>query len=141
MAGAVDRLPRVRVPRPPHPTIDPSPVRFSFKYLDLRSEKFAFRYCETDFLESLLEEFRRLSACTVSEFCEWDNERHSHAIAFAETTEPDGFPGLDDQLEPEVFWQFGLVRKRPWRIHGFFIDSVFYVVWLDPDHRLHGRQN
>ncbi len=139
MAGAVEIRARVRIPKPAHPTIDLSPVRFSFKYLDLASD--SFERCEKDFLRSLLEEFKRLSACTVSEFCEYDNERHSHAIAFLDTTEPTGFPGLDEQLEPEVFWQFGVVRNRPWRVHGFFIDSVFYVVWLDPEHRLDGQRN
>jgi hypothetical protein len=141
MAGAVEIRARARIPIPAHPTTDQSPVRFSFKYLDLVSEKFAFERCKNDFLRCLLEELKRLSACNVSEFCEYDNERHSHAITFLDTTEPNGFPGLEDQLEPEYFWQFSLVRNRPWRVHGFFIDSVFYVVWLDPEHRLDGRRN
>jgi hypothetical protein len=89
-------------------------------------------------LHDLFEEFKRLSTGIVSDCCEYDNERHSHYIHFEETTEPNGF-GLDEQIEPETFWQFGLRPDRPWRIHGFFIDSIFYVVWLDPQHRLDGR--
>ena len=141
MAGAAGFPGRVRIPRPAHPIIDESPVRFSFKYLDLISEKFAFELCDREFLRCLLEEFKRLSARSVSEFCEYDNERHSHFITFADTTEPGGFPGLEDQIEPEVFWQFSLVCNCPWRVHGFFVDSVFYVVWLDPEHRLDGQRN
>lgn len=140
MAGAPETRVRARIPKPIHPTIDESPVRFSFKYLDLAHEKFSFERCEIGFLRCLFEEFRCLSARNVSEFCEYDNARHSHAITFADTTEPSGFPGLDDQLEPEVCWQFGICRTRPWRVHGFFIDSVFYVVWLDPEHLLDGRR-
>lgn len=25
----------------------------------------------------------------------------------------------------------------PRRVHGILIDEVFYVIWLDPDHRLY----
>jgi hypothetical protein len=141
MAGAGQGQARTRIPKPAHPTVDSSPVRFSFKYLDLESEKFAFGRCESDFLRCLLDEFKSLSACNVSEFCEYDNDRHSHAIVFPDTTEPCGFPGIEDQAEPEVCWQFGILRDRPWRVHGFFIESVFYVVWLDPEHRLDGQRN
>jgi hypothetical protein len=142
MAGATDNKTRARtrIPRPAHPTLNQSQVKFSFQYLDLESEKFGFDRCGIEFLKCFLCEMKRLGRHTVAEFCEWDNDRHSHAIEFSETTEPGGFPGLDDQLEPEEFWQFGLVRTRPWRVHGFFIDSVFYVVWLDPEHRLSGTK-
>jgi hypothetical protein len=27
------------------------------------------------------------------------------------------------------------------RVHGFFLDEVFYVVWLDPDHKLYPTRN
>lgn len=41
-------------------------------------------------------------------------------------------PVGSEQLE---FWQFR-VNKSKGRIIGFFIDNVFYVVWLDPHHNL-----
>jgi hypothetical protein len=25
------------------------------------------------------------------------------------------------------------------RVHGFFIGNVFYIVWLDPDHKLYSK--
>jgi hypothetical protein len=126
-----------RIPRPP-PVLDLSPVTFSFKYLDVQTNpKFLFALCDMQFLECLIEELRRLSSGTVSEFCEWDNDRHSHAIRFDETTEPNGFAHMDEQLDPEEPWQFGIRANRAWRVHGFFIDSVFYIVWLDPMHNLH----
>lgn len=128
-----------RIPRPP-PIQDPSPVTFSLKYLDLESNnKFGFELCTHEFLRALLLELKRLCAGTVSQFCEWDNTRQSHAFVFNETTEPEGFLRLDEQLEPEFYWQFGIERSRPWRVHGFFIDSVFYIVWLDPEHRLNAQ--
>jgi hypothetical protein len=101
--------------------------------------RFAFRHCELDFVEQLFAELKRLSAGTVSEFCEYDNDRHSHAIIFEHTQEPDGFTHLDEQVEPEEFWQFGIRPDRQWRVHGFFTGSVFQIVWLDPLHNLERR--
>jgi hypothetical protein len=33
--------------------------------------------------------------------------------------------------------QFSLSSNKHGRVHGFFIDEVFYVVWLDADHLLY----
>ena len=33
-------------------------------------------------------------------------------------------------------WQLG-INSTTFRIHGFFIENVFYVVWLDPLHMLY----
>lgn len=130
------RRARPRIPSVP-PLLDTSPVTFSFKFLDLRgNHRFVFAHCDLDFLEHLLGELRRLSRGTVGDFCEYDNDRHSHAIIFVETQEPQGFPNLDEQVEPEEYWQFGIRPDRRWRVHGFFIESVFYIVWLDPMHNL-----
>lgn len=41
-------------------------------------------------------------------------------------------PGNDEQLE---YWQFR-INKSKGRVIGFLIDSVFYIVWLDPHHNL-----
>jgi hypothetical protein len=134
--GDPDVRPEARIPRP-HPVLDTSPVTFSFKFLDVTdNEKFVFGHCTMDFFEHLLVELQRLSRGTVMDFCEYDNERHSHAIIFENTQEPQGFANLSEQVEPEEYWQFGIRPDRPWRVHGFFIDSVFYVVWLDPKHNL-----
>jgi hypothetical protein len=29
-----------------------------------------------------------------------------------------------------------VLEHHTWRVHGFFISSVFYIVWLDPEHQL-----
>lgn len=61
---------------------------------------------------------------------------HNHKIDFSNTTEPAGFVHLPEQVEPEEYWQFAVQEHHTWRVHGFFIASVFYIVWLDPDHQL-----
>jgi hypothetical protein len=128
--------PPVHIPRS-HPTVDESPVYFSFKYLDLDSnEKFAIDRCEADFLASLLKELHGICQGQVWNLADFENRRHNHMISFAETTEPNGFIHLPEQVEPEVYWQFAVLQSHTWRVHGFFIASVFYIVWLDPYHQL-----
>jgi len=34
-------------------------------------------------------------------------------------------------------YQFSLSSNEHGRVHGFLIDEVFYIVWLDPDHQLY----
>ncbi|MBS4029933.1 MAG: hypothetical protein KGZ63_00685 [Clostridiales bacterium] len=33
-------------------------------------------------------------------------------------------------------WQFGITGNEYGRAHGFFVKNTFYIVWLDPDHKL-----
>lgn len=33
-------------------------------------------------------------------------------------------------------WQLGIDNHK-FRVHGFFIENVFYIVWLDPNHNLY----
>lgn len=134
--------PGPRIPRAEHPTADLSAVTFSFKYLDLDTNaKFGMNGCDRGFLSEFLRELHRLSQGTVSEFCEYESRRHSHHILFAQTSEPNGFVHLPEQVEPEEYWQFAVSEDHNWRVHGFFIDSVFYIVWLDPLHQLYPNVN
>ncbi len=85
---------------------------------------------------------RVYSASSVDEFLDQNNKEHRHLIDFGATSEKDGFvgaPGVDeDQLNYAQAWQFGVSAKKDWRVHGFVIGDTFYVVWLDPRHRLAG---
>ena len=85
---------------------------------------------------------RIYSAGSVDEFLDQNNKEHRHVIDFEATREKDGFmgaPGVDeDQLNYAQAWQFGVAVKTEWRVHGFVIEDTFYVVWLDPMHRLSG---
>ena len=52
------------------------------------------------------------------------------------------FNSLNDELMEQVIddcWQLG-IDNQGFRIHGFFIDNVFYIVWLDPNHVLYERK-
>ena len=61
-----------------------------------------------------------------------------HPIDWKDTTEPYGF-GIPNEekivLDPP--YQFQISANEHGRVHGFFRDNVFYIVWLDPDHNLY----
>ena len=59
-----------------------------------------------------------------------------HHHEWIKTTEPKGF-GLKGQLADCQGWQFQITSNEHGRVHGFFIGEVFFVVWLDPQHKLY----
>jgi hypothetical protein len=89
-----------------------------------------------DFLECL----HKFSSWAVDDFCNANNNEHRHPIYFPETNEKEGFvkaPNIDEeQLKFAEAWQFEVAPKSNGRAHGFLIGDTFYLVWLDPCHRL-----
>jgi len=45
-----------------------------------------------------------------------------------------GLPKEDDLVDQP--YELGITRNEHGRVHGFFVETVFYVVWLDPKHQL-----
>jgi hypothetical protein len=135
------RTPNLRIPRPAVVPGGDAPISFSFQYLDADGNaKFRLDDCPADYLRALVSALQNWTGRTLDEFCEHVPERKNHQIAFEETTEPEGFRQLDEQLRTHEAWQFGLTRDSDWRVHGMLIGSVYHVVWLDPHHRLYKQK-
>ncbi|MBF0507756.1 MAG: hypothetical protein HQK57_02385 [Deltaproteobacteria bacterium] len=83
----------------------------------------------------MLARLRDMSGISVGEFMSGRSMR-SHPIDWLSTTRPDGF-NLNDDLKEFGAWQFQVTGNAHGRVHGLLIDNVFFVVWLDPDHRLY----
>jgi hypothetical protein len=123
---------------------NPERVRFCFDYLQPDHPKFPLSSCSDKFLQALLREIVRYSNWTVDLFKDMNNVNHRHSTTFGETTEPEGFADIDpsdQELWTEEAWQFALPGERgtpsdAWRVHGFIMNNIFHVVWLDPDHKL-----
>lgn len=114
-------------------------LRFSFKLIHLDGEKFCTRRCGNGYLERFLVRFRDISRLKVKEFrTNRSSALRSHAIDFKETSEPNGFIHLNEQLRSGQPWQFEITSNEHGRIHGLLLDDTFYVVWIDPDHLLYG---
>ena len=114
-------------------------LRFSFRHYQETT-----KFCLPDGAKSpayagtLLERMREVSSLRVSEF---RSTRHkslrAHPHEWADTSEKDGYAHLTEQLKQCEPWQFCLTANAHGRVHGILIDEVFYVVWLDPEHKMY----
>ena len=57
-----------------------------------------------------------------------------HPIKWEDTVKKDGFSHLNEQLRSIEAFQFQVSQGEYGRVHGFFIDTTFFVVWMDPGH-------
>lgn len=114
-------------------------LRFSFRHYQ-PTEKF----CLPDGAKSpayagtLLDRLREMSGMRISEFRSNKNKAiRAHTHNWPDTSEKDGYDHLSEQLQACEPWQFCLSANEHGRVHGILIDEVFYVVWLDPEHRMY----
>jgi hypothetical protein len=134
--GEKKRKPDARIPEPI--PIPDSGLSFSFNYIDLQgeTEDFSTARCKAGYLDTLLERLRDISGWTCKDLkISRSQALRSHRIDW-EQTAYENFPVPEPlkELEP---WQFQLTANEHGRIHGFFIGETFYIVWLDPEHRLY----
>ena len=116
----------------------PKHLVFSFKYYDCTNPNFGPSHAKDGYLKSLLERFRDLCQLPLAEFMQYHKAVRSHSIVFAETSEPDGFAHIrNTALWENTARQFEVSKSQHGRVHGFMIDPVFFVVWIDPDHKLY----
>jgi hypothetical protein len=118
-------------------------LQFSFRHLEKNHPKFKIGDCQERYLRELISRLSDYSKLTVDEFVDQDNQEHRHQIDFPDTSEKNGFisaPDVDmDQLAYAQAWQFQVCDKTDWRAHGFLLGDTFFIVWLDPSHRLYPR--
>jgi hypothetical protein len=114
-------------------------LKFSFKHLDLISnQKFSLKLCGDGYLDKFLNRLRDVCGVTVSEFrAGTSTSLRAHQITWDETSEKHGFMCLNSQLRGLEAWQFGITRNKHGRVHGILLGNVFYVVWIDPCHKLY----
>lgn len=123
------------VPSQPKP---PERLGFSFKYLQTQNEKFSIHDRDGNYLGAFLERLRDLSTLTAQEVkMNRSQSLRAHPIKWRETTEPNGF-GIPNEKElVTIPYQFCVSTNEHGRVHGFFIEDIFYIVWLDPNHNLY----
>ena len=125
-----------RIPAQKPPLTDDK-VAFSFKHLDLTSAKFSLGHCKTTYLQKFLERLKALNGMVADEIrANKSKSLRAHSIDWKDTTEKTGF-SLTEQLRNLPAWQFEISSNEHGRVHGFFIDRIFFVVWIDPNHMLY----
>lgn len=114
-------------------------LKFSFKYIDLhQNPKFALSKCGDGYLDKFLLRLKDVSAFRISEVISNRSQAlRCHVIVWSETSEPNGFICLNEQLRQMEARQFEITANEHGRVHGFLLDDVFYVVWIDPEHLLY----
>lgn len=116
----------------------PEGTSFSFRYYQNDRDKFSISKRDIGYFLALLERLRNLSRLTVKEII--NNQTKSlrcHPIDWNDTTEPNGFGIPNEEKIVYTAYQFQISANEHGRVHGFFRDNVFYIVWLDPDHNLY----
>lgn len=113
-------------------------LSFSFRFLDCAHSDFAFDGRDHHYYSQLIRRLQDLSTLKALEFMSNRSQSlRAHPIDFTagnvvvNSFNIQGWEDID-----EFAYQFQ-VAKSLGRVHGFLIDTVFYVRWIDPDHKLY----
>lgn len=123
------------------PPLIPNGLLFSFKYIDLDSnKKFETNKIESGYVYSFLSRLQDLSKMKLSEILtdpRIADQLRFHPIKFKETSEPQGFQNVPSNFKYDNAYQFYITTNKHGRVHGFTIGNTFFVVWVDPLHSLY----
>jgi hypothetical protein len=122
----------VSTPAPPSGNIV-----FSFRFMSCDDNMFGVSKCKEVWLHELFTKLRDYSTWDAGEFrSKGAKGLRAHEVNWASTSRPAGFEFKNQQLNDIPGYQFA-VSKTKGRVVGFWLDAVFNVVWLDPDHLLY----
>ena len=141
---------RIKPTKPPSGKIpSPAPLQnphltISFKHFNHR-EPFVFPSHEAkpNYPLTLFERLRDLCGMSPNELRNSRSKSlRSHPIAWEKTSKPEGFDHLNPQIREQVIgWQFTITKSEYGRIHGFWIEDVYYLVWVDHGHALYPKKD
>lgn len=113
-------------------------LRFSFKYFDASDAELCPPVFRDNYTQTLMERLKALSSWTVQQFTGAQNKSiRNHTHDWEKTSRPKGFQHLNEQLRSYQSWQFQLTSNAHGRVHGLLIGNIFYIIWLDQDHKLY----
>lgn len=110
------------------------PLRFSFTCLDLEHDLFncgETHRVKDSWFTHLLNNLSEISKLNFKEFVNQRQHYDLHPIDWDQTSCK---PTLADYHQYE-FMQFRLSSSTG-RVHGYFVDNTFFILWLDPHHNL-----
>jgi hypothetical protein len=112
---------------------DPS---FSFRYLNLHHHKYNIEGKNSDYFLKLIARFQDVCSVPVSELHATKSKAlRCHPFEWSQTTETCfGIPNEDQIVDVPI--QFSVSANKHGRVMGFFIGTVFYVVWFDHSHKV-----
>lgn len=126
--------------------------KISFTELDLKNKKFSISEIKDNRIKSqhyddFLNKINEYSKITefkkyINSNHWYRNTNHIHPIDWNDNRIREScFTSLNknkmEQIKDEC-WQLGI--NQTFRIHGYFIENTFYIIWLDPNHNLYERK-
>lgn len=122
-------------------------IVFSYEYLDLSNGKYILSAIGdykiyNQFISDYFCKIQEYSTKEKKEFSNrrWRDINHIHPIDWKDSQiHEECFTKLNVDLMEQIkddCWQLG-INSTTFRMHGFFIENIFYVVWLDPLHQLY----
>lgn len=120
--------------------LKPQGIGFSFKYYQSDHDKFSVKGKEPTYWPTLIARLKELSSLSSQELRENRSRAlRCHPITWKETSE-NGFGLPNEEQLVDIPYQFSISSNAYGRVHGFFIDEIFYIVWLDPRHLLYPKK-
>ncbi|WP_404469403.1 hypothetical protein [Sutcliffiella horikoshii] len=115
-------------------------VIFSWKFFDRWHEYFNLGAIGVEWFINCMDTMKEISNMPIKEF-----QRHTHAPLRVHRHEWDRVSAkyplpeiLLEEIENDTY-QFAISRANG-RVHGFIIDNLFFIVWLDPQHNMYPMQ-
>lgn len=115
-------------------------VSFSFKYYVEKIDKFSFSNIdEVKYLPKMIDRLKGISTFTMNEFLNNGSASlRCHPIKWSDENVTEDSFGLNNEDEiVDTPFQFAISQNKYGRVHGFIIDSTFYIRWIDPSHNLY----
>jgi hypothetical protein len=110
---------------------------FSFRYLDLNDPDFNVKGRDSSYFEKLFERKKNVCAMLDHDFrMAGGRALRAHVIDFDKTSR-DSFPENIHADKIGTPYQFALSANEHGRVHGLLAGRIFYVIWLDPGHKLY----
>ena len=113
-------------------------IHFRFDYFDAAHTHFDGSKADFDWTRDMLTRLKHLQNTTVDQFKKdlaYRRSQYIHPINWDDANlDSFGIQNASPDLDEDA-WQFA-ISKANGRVHGFFIGDFFYIVWIDPEHRL-----
>ena len=110
-------------------------INFSFECITLSGDTFAFESISDQLLRECV---KRMQYYGTIEPRHLRREQHCHPMDWSDARlARRGFTHLDEEKQSYPAWQLNIAG--PARMHGFFYENTFYIVWFDCNHELYPR--
>lgn len=113
-------------------------VSFNFRRLKQNEGKFIYEQQEGNYFCTLLERLKNISLMTRMEMTHKNAKSlRCHHVDFTNVQVSENTFGILGEDVDQDAYQFSITSNEHGRVCGYFVEHIFFVVWLDPDHELY----